>query len=204
MDLEKLKGAIPDSVYDQLADTCAKFNINSNLRLCHFMSQCEHESNVFRSVYENLNYSAEGLLKVFSKYFDATSAQDYARKPEKIANRVYASRMGNGSERSGDGWKYRGRGYIQLTGRNNYIAFTNALNVPEGNCAMHPDLVATKYPLSSAGFFFDINKIWRICDIGSTDGAISSVTRKVNGGLIGLDDRIARFRKFEKVLNKGV
>jgi putative chitinase len=142
--LDKLKGHIPDAVIAQIPDTAARFNITNNLRLAHFLSQCGHESGSWTAVRENLNYSAKGLMGIFKKYFsNATLANAYQRQPEKIANRVYANRMGNGDEHSGDGYKFRGRGYIQLTGKENYSKFD--ATVPE-NIIADPDLVATTYP----------------------------------------------------------
>jgi len=128
--LEKLKGHIPDAVIAQIPDTAARFGITNNLRLAHFLSQCGHESGGFKAVRENLNYSAKGLMGIFKKYFpNAKLALQYERKPEKIASLVYANRMGNGPESSGDGFNYRGRGYIQLTGKSNYQLFDKT--VPE-------------------------------------------------------------------------
>ncbi len=150
MDISKLKGHIPDSVLAQIPDTAAKFEINTPLRLAHFLAQCGHESGQFRVVNENLNYGAKGLLGIFKKYFPTEDkAKTYERKPEKIANLVYASRMGNGPESSGDGYKYRGRGYIQLTGKDNYTQFDKT--VPEDILA-NPDLVSGKYALMSAAW----------------------------------------------------
>jgi putative chitinase len=118
--LENLKGHVPDAVIAQIPDTAAKFNITNTLRLAHFLAQCGHESGGFRAVSENLNYSADGLVKIFGRYFTSATAPGYARNPEKIASKVYASRMGNGDEASKEGFKFRGRGYIQLTGKSNY------------------------------------------------------------------------------------
>lgn len=196
--LDKLKGHVPDSVMSQIPQTAAKFNITTPLRLAHFLAQCGHESGGFKAVIENLNYSAKGLRKTFKKYFPTDSlAMEYQRQPEKIANRVYSSRMGNGDESSGEGWKYRGRGYIQLTGKSNYISFDKTV---EDDIVNNPDLVATKYPLSSAAFFFDSNKLWSICDKGSDDAAVTSVTKRVNGGTIGLEDRIRHFKEYYSLL----
>ena len=129
MDLNKLKGHIPDPVIAMLPDTMAKFELNTPLRLAHFLAQAGHESGGFKAVQENLNYGAKGLRSIFGKYFpDDAKALLYERKPEKIANLVYGGRMGNGPEPTGDGWKFRGRGYIQLTGRDNYTAFSKAIS----------------------------------------------------------------------------
>ena len=196
--LDKLKGHIPDAVIAQIPDTAARFGITNNLRLAHFLSQCGHESGGWKAVRENLNYSAKGLMGIFKKYFpNATLANAYERQPEKIANRVYAGRMGNGPETSGDGFKFRGRGYIQLTGKENYGRFD--LTVPEDIIA-NPDLVATKYPLASAAFFFNSNKLWTICDKGATPEVVTAVTKRVNGGTIGLPDRVKHFNEYYNLL----
>ncbi len=197
--LDNLKGHIPQAVIDQIPDTARKFGITTTLRLAHFLAQCGHESGGFRAVRENLNYSAKGLLGIFRKYFtNVNLAQQYERKPEKIANRVYGNRMGNGNEASGDGFKFRGRGYIQLTGKDNYSLFD--ATVPE-NILQNPDLVATKYPLASAAFFFKRNNLWAICDRGADVGTVTAVTKRVNGGTIGLPDRIKHFNEYYKLLS---
>jgi putative chitinase len=197
LNLEKLKGHIPDAVIAQIPETAKKFNITNNLRLAHFLSQCGHESGNFKAVSENLNYSADGLKKIFGKYFPGNLNESYARQPEKIASRVYASRMGNGDEASKEGFKFRGRGYIQLTGKANYTNFTKFIGE---DCVANPDLVATKYPLASAGFFFDSNKLWAICDRGADDATVTAVTKRVNGGTIGLPDRIKHFKEYYNLL----
>jgi len=195
--IEKLKGHIPDAVLAQIPETAKKFNITNNLRLAHFLAQCGHESGNFKAVSENLNYSADGLKKIFGKYFPGNLNESYARQPEKIASRVYASRMGNGDETSKEGFKFRGRGYIQLTGKANYTNFTKFIGE---DCVSNPDLVATKYPLASAAFFFDSNKLWAICDKGADDATVTAVTKRVNGGTIGLPDRIKHFKEYYNLL----
>ena len=197
LNLEGLKGHVPDTVLAQIPDTAKKFNITNNLRLAHFLAQCGHESGGFRAVSENLNYSADGLKKIFGKYFPGNLNESYARQPEKIASRVYASRMGNGDESTKEGFKFRGRGYIQLTGKSNYTSFTKFIGE---DCVANPDLVATKYPLASAAFFFDSNKLWAICDRGADDATVTAVTKRVNGGTIGLADRIKHFKEYYKAL----
>ena len=197
MNFNNLKGHIPDSVIAQIPDTAAKFNITNTLRLAHFLAQCGHESGGFKAVSENLNYGAAGLQSIFKKYFTAQTAAEYQRKPEKIANIVYANRMGNGNQASGDGYKFRGRGYIQLTGKDNYTSFDKTV---EDDILANPDLVATKYPLSSAAFFFNKNGLWAICDKGADDATITAVTKRVNGGTIGLADRIKHFKEYHKLL----
>jgi putative chitinase len=198
MNLEKLKGHVPDAVIAQLPDTIAKFELNTPLRLAHFLAQAGHESGGFKAVNENLNYGAKGLLGIFKKYFPTEAkAKLYERKPEKIANLVYGGRMGNGPEASGEGFKFRGRGYIQLTGKDNYKAFDAV--VPE-NLLESPDLVATKYPLLSAAWFFHKNGLHKIADKGATDAVVTEVTKRVNGGTIGLADRIKHFKEYHALL----
>ena len=192
--LEKLKGHIPDAVIAQIPETAAKFNITNPLRLAHFLAQCGHESGGFKAVSENVNYSADGLKKIFGKYFPGNLNESYARQPEKIASRVYADRMGNGNEASGDGWKYRGRGALQLTGKANYEAFAKYLSKPE--IVTNPDLVATTYAFESAMFFFDKNKLWDICDKGVSKETILALTKRINGGTHGLADREEKTFKY--------
>ena len=164
------------------------------VRAAHFFAQTAHETGGYKAFSENLNYSAKGLQGIFGKYFPGTLEESYARQPEKIANRVYASRMGNGDEASGDGWKYRGRGALQLTGKANYAAFAEYLKKPE--ILDTPDLVATTYAFESAMFFFDRNKLWSICDQGVNDASILALTKRINGGTHGLDDRKAKTYKY--------
>jgi putative chitinase len=191
--LENLKGHIPDAVIAQIPDAAKKFNISNPLRLAHFLAQCGHESAGFKAIQENLNYSADGLKKIFPKYFPGNLAEGYARNPEKIASKVYGGRMGNGDETTKEGFKFRGRGYIQLTGKDNYTKFAKFIGE---DTVGNPDLVATKYPLASAAFFFDSNKLWDICDKGSDDATVTAVTKRVNGGTIGLADRIKHFKEY--------
>ena len=196
MKLDKLKGHIPDNVITQIPEVMEKFKIDTPVKLAHFLAQCGHESGGFKLVNENLNYGAKGLLSIFKKYFpDGTKAALYERKPEKIANLVYGGRMGNGPEASGDGYKFRGRGYIQLTGKDNYKAF-DAI-VPE-NLLESPDLVATKYPLLSAAWFFHKNCLGKCTD--ASDAAVTAVTKCVNGGTIGLPDRLKHFKEYYNLL----
>ena len=164
------------------------------VRAAHFFAQTAHETGGFKAFSENLNYSAQGLQGIFGKYFPGTLEESYARQPEKIANRVYASRMGNGDEASGDGWKYRGRGALQLTGKSNYEAFAKYLGTDE--VVTNPDLVATKYAFESAMFFFERNKLWAICDQGINDAAILALTKRINGGTHGLEDRKEKTYKY--------
>lgn len=195
--LENLIGHIPGPVIVQIPETADKFNITNVLRLTHFLAQCAHESGGFTVDHENLHYSAQGLKTYFSKYIPDDLIDAYANDPVKIGSRVYANRMGNGDEASGDGYKFRGRGYIQLTGKDYYTRF--ATYIGEDTVA-DPDLVAIKYPLSSAAFFFDSNKLWTICDQGDTEDVVTAVTKRVNAGTIGLDDRIKNFNDYYKRL----
>lgn len=164
------------------------------IRAAHFFGQCGHETGDFKIFSENLNYSAEGLQKIFAKYFPGNLEESYAKNPQKIANRVYASRMGNGDEASGDGYKFRGRGALQTTGKQNYMALAKYLARPE--IMATPDLVATQYAFESALFFFDSNKLWTICDQGVNDAAILALTKRINGGTIGLPHRIELTKKY--------
>ena len=198
MDISKLKGHVPDAVIAQLPEVMEKFQINTPVRIAHFLSQCGHESGNFKVVNENLNYGAKGLLGLFKKYFPTEAkALEYERKPEKIANLIYGGRMGNGPEASGEGYKFRGRGYIQLTGKDNYSAFDK---VVAEDIVANPDLVATKYPLLSAAWYWNSRKINSVCDQGATDEVVKKVTKLVNGGEIGLADRQKHFKEFYSLL----
>ena len=204
MNLEKLKGHVPDTVIAQIPGVMEKFQINTPLRLAHFLAQCGHESGGFRLTKENLNYSAKGLMGIFKKYFtkadktpDTAKAALYERKPEKIANLVYANRMGNGAEATGDGAKFCGRGYIQLTGKDNYTAFGKSINE---DLTVDPTVVASKYALLSAAWFFSKNGLHKLADGGATDAVVTQITKRVNGGTIGLADRIKHFKEYHALL----
>lgn len=198
MNLERLKTKIPESVMSQIPDVVEKFKIDTPLRLAHFLAQCAHESGNFKVTTENLNYSKEGLMKVFPRYFpNETIAKQYEKKPNAIANKVYGSRMGNGDENSAEGSKFKGRGFIQLTGKDNYTAFDK---IVEDDILANPDLVATKYPLLSAAWFWNSRNLNAIADTGSTDDVVTKVTRKVNGGTHGLADRLSKFKLFHSEL----
>jgi putative chitinase len=197
--LEALRGHVPDAVIAQIPDTAAKFEINTPLRLAHFLAQCGHESGGFRLTKENLNYSAKGLVGTFNKYFKTEAdAKPYERQPQKIANRVYGGRMGNGPESSGDGSKFCGRGYIQLTGKDNYTAFGKSINE---DMSANPDKVASSYALLSAAWFFNKNGLHKMADGGSSDAVVTSITKRVNGGTIGLSDRIKHFKEYYSLLS---
>ena len=196
--LDKLKGHIPDAVIAMIPDTAAKFQINTPLRLAHFLAQCGHESGGFRATQENLNYSAKGLAGIFKKYFPTeASAAPYARNPQKIASKVYGGRMGNGPESTGEGYKFRGRGYIQLTGKENYTAFGKSIGE---DIISNPDVVASKYALLSAAWFFSKNGLHKMADEGASDTVVTKITKRVNGGTIGLPDRIKHFKEYYHLL----
>ena len=195
MNFEKLKAHIPDYVLKEMPEVTTRYQINTPLRLAHFLAQCAHESGQFKRTTENLMYSAGRLVQVFPKYFPTlASTKGYAAKPEMIANRVYSARMGNGTEKSGEGWKYRGRGYIQLTGKANYIAFAESSGY---DVVKNPDLVATEFPLLSAAWFWHSRGLNRIAE----SQGIREVTKRVNGGYNGLKEREAYFNKYYNLLS---
>jgi putative chitinase len=197
--LDKLKGHVPQSVIDSIPEVATKFSINTPLRVAHFLAQCGHESGGFRLTKENLNYSAKGLMGIFKKYFPTEAlAKAYERQPAKIANKVYSNRMGNGTEASGEGAKFCGRGYIQLTGKENYTAFGKSIGVDV--CA-NPELVASQYALASAAWFFSKNGLHKIADEGASDAVVTKITKRVNGGTIGLPDRIKHFKEYYSLLS---
>lgn len=168
-----------------LAEACAEWGIDTPLRLAGFLAQIAHESGQFRALAENLNYSAEALLRVFPRHFDAAQAAVYTRQPQRIGSRVYANRMGNGDEAGGDGWRYRGRGLIQVTGRDNYAACGTALGL---DLIAQPELLEQPSPAArSAAWFWHSNGLNRPADARD----IETITRRINGGLTGLDDRKA-------------
>jgi len=197
--LDKLKGHVPQSVIDSIPEVATKFGINTPLRVAHFLAQCGHESGGFKLTKENLNYSAKGLMGIFKKYFPTEAlAKAYERQPAKIANKVYSNRMGNGTEASGEGAKFCGRGYIQLTGKENYTAFGKSIGVDV--CA-NPELVASQYALASAAWFFSKNGLHKIADEGASDAVVTKITKRVNGGTIGLPDRIKHFKEYYSLLS---
>jgi putative chitinase len=192
-------GATPDGVFGPKTMKAAmEFYKLSAVRAAHFFGQTSHETGGFKTFSENLNYSAAGLKKIFKKYFNDLTALAYARKPEKIANKVYGNRMGNGVEASGDGWKFRGRGALQLTGRSNYEAFAEYLGKPE--ILLRPDMVANEYAFESAMFFFDKNKLWDICDKGVNEESMLKLTKRINGGTNGLEHRKALTIKYYNLI----
>ena len=195
--LQEKVGVTADGIFGPgTMKAAAAYYKMSKARAAHFFAQTAHETGNYKAFSENLNYSAEGLNKIFPKYFikAGRNAANYARNPEKIANVVYANRMGNGNEASGDGWKYRGRGALQLTGKSNYEAFASYCGRPD--VMTNPDLVCGELAFESALFFFERNKLWSVCDLGVNDAVILALTKKINGGTHGLDDRKAKTKKF--------
>jgi len=198
INLQKKIGVTADGAFGPgtFKRAAAYYKLSSN-RAAHFFAQTAHESGNFKTFSENLNYSAKGLRQIFGKYFKTDmQAQMYARQPQRIANRVYANRMGNGPESSGDGWLFRGRGALQLTGRETYQAFANYVRRPD--IMDNPDIVATELAFESALWFFDRNKLWSICDKGVNDAAILALSSRINGSSKphGLDDRKAKTKKY--------
>jgi putative chitinase len=197
IELQKKIGVTADGAFGPgtLKAAASYFKLNKN-RAAHFFAQCAHESGNFKAFSENLNYGAKGLRGIFGKYFPTDAlAKAYERQPAKIANRVYANRMGNGDEASGEGFAYKGRGPLQLTGKNNYRAFGKYIG-REQEVLDNPDLVATELGFESALWFFDANKLWSICDQGINDAAILALTKRINGGTHGLDDRKMKTKKY--------
>jgi len=195
--LQEKCGVTADGIFGKGTFAAAAKHLNlSPIRAVHFFAQTGHETGNFSTFSENLNYSADGLIKIFPNYFRSNAlALAYARKPEKIANRVYANRMGNGDEASGDGYRYRGRGAIQLTGKSNYIAFSKHIKNEE--IVENPSLVAEQYSFDSALFFFERNNLWRIADRGFDEKTITELSKRINGGYNGLADRIKLTTKYK-------
>lgn len=183
--------------YEALAVLLPEYEINTPMRTAAFLAQCGHESGGFVFLRENLNYRAESLVRQWPRYFPTMEiAKAYERKPEKIANRAYANRMGNGDEASGDGWRYIGRGLIQLTGKDNYQAFADSIETPIEDI---PSYLGTfEGAAQSACWFWDERNLNREADVGD----IKSMTRKINGGLIGLEDRYKHYRHVLEILKK--
>ena len=179
---------------DVLLEACNQFSINTPKRQAAFLAQTGHESGMFRTVVENLNYSAKGLIATWPSRFTKEQAEAMERKPEKIANHVYANRMGNGDESSGDGWRYKGRGFIQVTGKNNYTACGKALEL---DLVKHPELLEEPLNASlSAAWFWQSNSLNGLADIGEFD----KITKKINGGTNGSDHRRELWAKAKKAL----
>ena len=185
---QMVKNPHTDHWYAALEQLLDDYEINTPQRVAAFVAQCAHESGNFVFIKENLNYKAASLMKTFSKYFPtADIAAQYANKPERIANRVYANRMGNGDEASGDGWRYCGRGLIQLTGKDNYTFFAGSMDIPVEEAAEY--LATFEGAAQSACWFWETNNLNRYADSGDIKG----LTRAINGGYIGLEDRISHY-----------
>ena len=190
---EQLKEMIPRNPYvpqwyEAISSILPEYEINTPQRVAAFLAQCAHESGGFVFLKENLNYKAPSLRKVFPKYFpDDATASAYANKPERIANRVYANRMGNGDESSGDGWRYCGRGLIQLTGKDNYTFFAASIDIPVEEASEY--LQTFEGAVQSACFFWEQNNLNKWADAGD----ILTLTKRINGGTIGLEDRIKHY-----------
>ena len=190
---EQLKEMIPRNPYvpqwyEAVSSILPEYEINTPQRVAAFLAQCAHESGGFVFLKENLNYKAPSLRKVFPKYFpDDATASAYANKPERIANRVYANRMGNGDESSGDGWRYCGRGLIQLTGKDNYTFFAASIDIPVEEASEY--LQTFEGAVQSACFFWEQNNLNKWADAGDK----LTLTKRINGGTIGLEDRIKHY-----------
>jgi putative chitinase len=184
-----------DACLEPLNAAMEEFEINTPKRTAMFLAQCCHESSYFRVTKENLNYKAEGLMKIFPKYFRDADPADYAHNPEKIANRVYANRMGNGDEESGDGWKHCGRGYIQLTGKSNYEACGEALDVDLDENPLY--LTTPEGAARSAAWFWHKNGLNKYADADD----ILTCTKRINGGTIGLEERTELWKDALEVFN---
>ena len=196
---EQLAKIIPgnpylDHWYSALEQALPDYDINTPARIAAFLAQCGHESGGFTAIKENLNYKAESLCRVWPHYFNSGNASSYAHNQEKIANRAYASRMGNGPEESGDGWKFCGRGLIQLTGRSNYQAFADSLQISIDEASEY--LKTFEGCVQSACWFWEANKLNQYAD----NGDILTMTKRINGGTLGLDDRTTRYHRALQIL----
>lgn len=206
MNFDKLKGHIPDTIYNQL-HTVQVLGVDGPKRLSHLLGEAKHETGGWSRFVENLNYSAQGLAKTWPNRYAVDPkaavkepnalALKLEHKPEAIANNCYANRNGNGDEASGDGYKFRGRGCIQLTGKSNYKAFGDSITV---DLTENPDPVATDYALASAAYFFKSHNLWTICDEGVTEDTCKKVCKVVNGGVLGLAERTKYTQEFYNLL----
>ena len=195
MNVEQLHAlGIDAKWFDPLLETFARFDISTPYRQAAFVGQCQHESGNFKMLEENLNYKAESLISTWPSRFDAENAQEYAHNPEKIANKVYAGRMGNGNEESGDGWKYHGRGLIQLTGKDNYTLCGDALML---DLLRDPEILLTPQGAAlSAGWFWKKHGLNECAEAKQYE----LMTKRINGGNLGLEDRIAKIDAAVNVL----
>ena len=197
--IKTITGILDDKVLTSITSgltiTMVKYEINTKLRICHFLAQMLHESGNLQHLHENLNYSAEGLNKTFHKYFPTLeSATSYARNQEKIANKVYSNRMGNGDELSGDGYNFRGRGGFQTTGKDNYSLLSKDTGIDFIN---HPELLETyKYAILSAGYFWNSHKL----NIKADKDDVVGITQIINGGQIGITERTVLLSKCKNII----
>lgn len=198
---EQLRRAIPDAkdssieeYHEPLLAAMEHYSINTKNRIAAFLANLAHESAAFNTTEENLNYSAKRLLQVWPKHFRGRNTALYHQQPQKIANLVYANRMGNGDKASGDGWKYRGRGLIQLTGKDNYQMFSDAI---DADIVSNPDWILTPEGATiSAGWFWNSRKLNQLADVED----LKEITRRINGGYHGHAERVRRYRHIKKVL----
>ena len=196
---DQLAQILPGNPYidhwcDALNKILPDYDISTPQRVAAFLAQTAHESGGYTALHENLNYKPESLCKVWPRYFNASNANDYAHNPEKIANRAYANRMGNGPEESGDGWRYCGRGLLQVTGHDNYQAFADSVGIPVEQA---PDFLQTfEGAVQSACWFWENNNLNQYADSGD----FVTMTKRINGGTLGLDDRTARYQHALQVL----
>ena len=198
--LQQLRQILPKNPYvnhwyEVLSQLLPDYDINTEDRIAYFLAQCVHESGGFMFLQENLNYKAESLVRVWPHYFpDMEIAREYEKKPQKIANRAYANRMGNGDEESGDGWKYCGRGLIQITGKTNYEWFAASINVSPEEASEY--LQTFEGAAQSACWFWEQNKLNAYAD----EGDIVTMTKRINGGTLGLDDRRNHYESIKRIL----
>jgi putative chitinase len=197
MNINKMQ--LPIKVANYLPDVIVNYKINNNLRLAHFLSQVHYESAGFTATEENLNYSSNRLLKVFPKYFKTVNdTKKYAHQPALLASYVYGNRMGNGDESTCDGWTYRGRGYIMLTGKNQYASFDKSV---DDDIINNPDLVSTNYALISAAWYWDNRGLNNFADLGAGSNIVKKITAIINGGLNGYETRNKLFNFYFNILN---
>lgn len=197
--VEQLNQMVPGNPYiehwhEAFCSILPDYDINTKPRVAAFIAQCAHESGGFKFIKENLNYKAESLCKVWPRYFNEGNANSYAQQPEKIANRAYANRMGNGPEESGDGWKFCGRGLIQLTGKDNYSRFADSTGQSLDEASEH--LTTFEGCVQSAAWFWEANNLNQYADSGD----ILTMTKRINGGTLGLEDRQNHYQHALQVL----
>lgn len=199
MDISKLRDRLPAVIFNQLPEIVDIYGINTRSRLIHFMAQCHHESAGFKEMIENLNYSGIVLNANFCSHFKGREeALSFSKQPYRIANRIYADRMGNGNESSGDGWKYRGKGCIQITGKANTETFFKSVGI---DAASDPMLIVSDYPLISAAWFWEKHNLNQLADSANYN-AVKAITKVINGGVNGLEDRIKWFDYYSTLVSE--